>query len=183
MLAVSRRSGVEGIDVARHCCWCPSISHGRKLRPDHRPREPSDRCLKRSRGAGTPQVGVSRGEVLERVQLIQVVGDDPAVGDEDDPVLWEIVANKGAQTTPARIVVGDTPPGFDVAKPLTSPIRPGRPYAILIDSNLSRGLAALEFDLGSLKADRVLSTGGYYTEREFREQGTEKCVTPPAPNS
>jgi hypothetical protein len=148
-------------------------------------------------GLGSQAIGVSsaaggqvllrwvscRGEVLERVQLIHVVGDDPAVGDEDDPVLWEIVANKGAQTTPARIVVGDTPPGFDEAKPLTSPIRPGRPYAILIDSNLSRGLAALEFDLGSLKADRVLSTGGYYTEREFREQGTEKCVTPVAPNS
>ena len=148
-------------------------------------------------GLGSQAIGISsaaggqvllrwvscRGEVLERVQLIRVMGDDPAVGDEDDPVLWEIVAIQGAQTTPTRIVVGDTPPGFEEAKPLTSPIRPGRPYAILVDSNQVRGLSALEFDLGSLKADRILSTRGYYTVREFRVQGMEKCVTPPAPNS
>jgi len=148
-------------------------------------------------GLGSQAIGVSRaaggqvllrwvscrGEVLERVQFIQVVSDDPAVGDEDDPVLWEIVAIEGAQTTPARIVVGDTPPGFEEAKPLTSPIRPGRPYAILIDSNQARGLDALEFDLASLKADRILSTGGYYTEREFRERGREKCVPPSDRNS
>jgi len=123
-----------------------------------------------------------RGEVLERVRLILVVGDDPAVGDEDDRVLWEIVAIEGAQPTPSQIVVGDTPPGFEEVKPLTVPIRPGQPYAIFIDSNQARGLDAVEFDLASLRADRIFSMDAYYTEQEFRERGREKCATPPAPN-
>lgn len=122
------------------------------------------------------------GEVLERVQLILVVGVDPAVGDENDRVLWEIVAIKGAQPTPTRIVVGDTPPGFEEAKPLTSPIRSGRPYAILIDSNQARGLDALEFDPASLRANRIFSMDAYYTKQEFQERGREKCAMPPAPN-
>lgn len=148
-------------------------------------------------GLGSQAIGVSRaaggqvlvrwvscrGEVLERVQLILVVGDDPAVGDEDDPVLWEVVAIEGAQPTPARIVVGDTPPGFEEAKPLTSPIRPGRPYAILIDSNQARGLDALEFDPASLRADRIFSMDAYYTEKEFRERGREKCAPSPSPKT
>lgn len=123
-----------------------------------------------------------RGEVLERVRLILVVGDDPAVGDEDDRVLWEIVASKGVQPTPSRIVVGDTPRGFEEAKPLTVPIRPGQPYAIFIDSNYARGLDVVEFDLGSLRADRIFSMDAYYTEQEFRERGREKCAPPPSLN-
>jgi hypothetical protein len=147
-------------------------------------------------GLGSQAIGVSRaageqvllrwvscgGEVLERVQLILVVGDDPAVGDEDDPVLWEIVAIEGAQPTPSRILVGDSPPGFEEVKPLTSPIRRGRPYAVLIDSNQARGLDALEFDLAKLRADRIFSMDAYYTEEEFRERGREKCAIRPTPN-
>jgi hypothetical protein len=148
-------------------------------------------------GLGSQAIGVSRapgghvllrwvpcrGEVLERVRLFLVVGDDPAVGDEDDRVLWEIVAIEGAQPTPSRILVGDTRPGFEETKPLKVPIRPGKPYVIFIDSNFARGLDAVEFDLASLRADRIFSMDAYYTETEFRERGMEKCATPPARNS
>lgn len=123
------------------------------------------------------------GEYLERVRLFLVVGDDAAVGDENDRVLWEIAAIKGAQPTPSQIVVGDTPPGFEEAKPLRSPIRPGEQYAILIDSNVSRGLDVAVFDPASLRADRIFSMDAYHSEQEFRARGREKCVTPLAPNS
>ncbi len=148
-------------------------------------------------GLANQAVGVSRaaggqvlvryvfcsGEVLERVQLILVVGDDPALGDENDRVLWQIVAIKGAQPTASQIIVGDTPRGFDEAMPLTGPMRPGQQYAILIDSNRWRGIVMQDFDLASLRADRIFSMQGYYTEQEFRERGREKCATPPTLNS
>lgn len=124
-----------------------------------------------------------RGEYLERVRLFLVVGHDPAVADEDDPVLWDIHGMQGAQPTPSQIVVGDTPRGFEEAKPLRVPIRSGKEYAILIDSNVSRGLDVVVFDPASLKADRIFSMGTYHTEQDFRERGREKCASPTAPNS
>lgn len=66
------------------------------------------------------------GEVLERVQLIDVVGVDPAIGDDDDRRLWEIVAIEASDPAPDRIVVGDAPPSFREAVPLKGALQPGR---------------------------------------------------------
>ena len=117
-------------------------------------------------------------ESLERVQVIEVVGRDPAVGDEDDRVLWEIVAIDGARQRPPSIKIGEAPNGFDETVPAAEPMRSDARYAVSVDTNDFRGILAIEFRLDELQTDRILSGGRHLSEEEFAEHGKRKCRNP-----
>lgn len=115
------------------------------------------------------------GEVLERVQLILVVGDDPSIGDDDDRRLWEIIAARGEDPMPPSVIIGDAPPRFTELVPLRETLRPRRPYAVLIESNRWRLTVSVQFELGELRTDQVFSAEKYFSEQEFTERGMKKC--------
>jgi hypothetical protein len=111
-----------------------------------------------------------RDEALKRVQLFLDEEDDPVIGDRDDRLLWEIVAQKGEQPRPSDFVVGEVPDGFEQTVPLRTALVPGRPYGILIDSTI-QVIGAAEFTLEEVRAGRILSSGQYFAYAEFRDRG------------
>jgi hypothetical protein len=116
-------------------------------------------------------------ESLKSVRLFVGARDDPVVGNRDDRLLWEIVAQKGEQPRPREFVVGEVPNGFEQVVELRTTLVSGRLYGILIDSTI-QVIGSAEFTLDELRIDGILSTERYVTETEFRERGMEKCDLP-----
>jgi hypothetical protein len=111
------------------------------------------------------------------VRLFVGARDDPVVGNRDDRLLWEIVAQKGEQPRPTEFVVGEVPDGFEQVVELRTTLVSGRLYGILIDSTI-QVIGSAEFTLDEVRIDGILSTERYVTETEFRERGMEKCEVP-----
>jgi len=116
-------------------------------------------------------------ESLKSVRLFVGARDDPVVGNRDDRLLWEIVAQKGEQPRPTEFVVGEVPDGFEQVVELRTTLVSGRLYGILIDSTI-QVIGSAEFTLDEVRIDGILSTERYITETEFRERGMEKCEVP-----
>jgi hypothetical protein len=116
-------------------------------------------------------------ESLKSVQLFVGAKDDPIVGNRDDRLLWEIVAQNGEQPRPQEFVVGEVPDGFKQVVELHTTLVSGRLYGILIDSTI-QVIGSAEFTLDEVRIDGILSTERYVTETEFRERGMEKCEIP-----
>lgn len=117
-----------------------------------------------------------RDEALKRVDLFVGAEDDPFVGNRDDRLVWEIVAKKGRQPRPAEFVVGEVPDAFEQTAELRTTLMPDRRYGILINSSIF--VADADFTLDEIRTDRILSSGQYFTEAEFRDRGMEKCEVP-----
>lgn len=113
-------------------------------------------------------------EALKRVQLFLDVKNEYVVGDRDDRLLWEIVPEKGRLPRPTEFVLGEVPDGFEQTVELRTALEPGRLYGVLINSNI-QVIGGAEFTLDQIRPNRILSTGQYFTEAEFRERGMEKC--------
>src|SRR6266545_6977197 len=95
------------------------------------------------------------GEKVVSVRLVETDGN--VVGDDDDPVLWEIVSQMGSPQS--VYTAGSVPAGFGERVPLRGPLPERHLLGALVETSLSKA-GHVTFRLPDLSPDVILTGRG-----------------------
>lgn len=111
------------------------------------------------------------GQRIERVQLVDQVGDSPFDG--DDEMLWAIASDSGSEVD--EIDLGRVPPGFAEETSPPSDLEEFEELVAVFDATAASRFG-VGFDPRDLRPGRVLTFDGS-TEpiEEFRKEAASRC--------